>query len=414
VVFVAALAMSATLPGRTHGLGLIETSLIADLGIAHTHFAWINFVTCLLGTACCLPVGYFLDRLGVRPTLTAVTLLLGLSVMAMARVVGPISLFVSLLFVRGLGQSALSVVSMAAVGKSFRKRLGVAMGVYSVLLTFGFIGGVLWVGSAVQTFGWRNAWMQLGVVLLIGIGPLSALLLRRDRIGTLDEADADETGEDPASDFTLGQALRSPAFWVIAGGAAQFNLVWSALTLFNESILAERGFDAKAAISVMAILTGSGLAANLLAGVLARRDRIPWLLGCGLTILALSLAAFPRVTTISQLYLYATAMGITGGLIMVVFFAAWRHLFGRSHLGRIQGAAQLISVFASAIGPALMAEGRAATGSHAPMFYVLAIATGGLAVAAFVVRLPIAQHGFVFSPASAGVSPLADPAAQET
>src|SRR5262245_22377196 len=70
VVGVAALAMTATLPGRTHGLGLITEPLIADLNIDRPLFAQINLVTCLLGATFCLPIGSLLDRFGARVVLT--------------------------------------------------------------------------------------------------------------------------------------------------------------------------------------------------------------------------------------------------------------------------------------------------------------------------------------------------------
>ena len=48
-------AMVATLPGRTHGLGLITEPLLADLGLDRVPFAALNFWATLLGAAFCLP-----------------------------------------------------------------------------------------------------------------------------------------------------------------------------------------------------------------------------------------------------------------------------------------------------------------------------------------------------------------------
>src|SRR5436190_852520 len=109
VVCVAAVAMSATLPGRTHGLGLITEPLLADLKLERTGFARINLLTSLLGAAFCLPVGSLLDRFGTRIVLTIVTVSLGLSVVWMSMARDAAGLFLALLLVRGFGQSALSV-----------------------------------------------------------------------------------------------------------------------------------------------------------------------------------------------------------------------------------------------------------------------------------------------------------------
>src|SRR4051794_8681955 len=68
-VAVAALAMVATLPGRTHGLGLITEPLLLDLSLDRLDYGAINFWATLLGAACCLPCGWLSDRLGVRVVL---------------------------------------------------------------------------------------------------------------------------------------------------------------------------------------------------------------------------------------------------------------------------------------------------------------------------------------------------------
>ena len=73
---------------------------------------------------------------------------------------------------------------------------------------------------------------------------------------------------------------------------------------------------------------------------------------------------------------------------MVVFFSFWGRAYGRAHLGRIQGAAQAMTVVASAVGPLFLALWSEATGSYAIAFYVLAAVVAMLALAAAVVPVP--------------------------
>jgi hypothetical protein len=84
-------------------------------------------------------------------------------------------------------------------------------------------------------------------------------------------------------------------------------------------------------------------------------------------------------------------MGIAGGFVIVIFFSFWSHAFGRMHLGKIQGAAQTLTVLASAIGPLLLAECVARTGSYAMMFYSLAAVVGILGISAWFVSSPAEQ-----------------------
>jgi hypothetical protein len=96
----------------------------------------------------------------------------------------------------------------------------------------------------------------------------------------------------------------------------------------------------------------------------------------------------PRVTTVAQVMAQAVAMGLAGGFVMVVFFSFWGRAFGQVHLGRIQGAAQALTVVASATGPLLFAWGVQATGSYATGFYSLAIIVAATALIAAIVPIP--------------------------
>lgn len=389
VVF-ASLAMTATLPGRTHGLGLITEDLLDSLRIDHLTFSHINLASSIIGAAFCLPIGWLIDRFGSRIVLTIVTAGLGISVIAMSEITSAASLLVDLTLVRGLGQSALSVVSLAVIGKWFRRRLGVAMGVFSVLLTFGFIGSVVWLGLAVKAEGWRLPWQNLGWAILV-LAPLYALFVHStpESCGIKpDEALPEQTNERQTRDFTLGEALRTPAFWIVTLGSGLFIFVWSGVTLFNESILTERGFDTGFSVHVMMILTGVGLLANLLAGAVISRKRVLKLLGVALMLLAAALVALPSVDGAAGARLYALAVGLSGGAITVIFFAAFGQLFGRVQLGRIQGGAQFISVLASALGPVAFARGQRWTGDYTATFYVLAGLSLIVAIASFVTPLP--------------------------
>jgi hypothetical protein len=71
-----------------------------------------------------------------------------------------------------------------------------------------------------------------------------------------------------------------------------------------------------------------------------------------------------------------------------VFFSFWGRTYGDVHLGRIQGAAQVLTVLFSAMGPLLLAWCVASTGSYALAFYLLAATVAALGAAATLVRIP--------------------------
>ena len=388
-LFVAALAMVGTLPGRTQGLGLITEPLLTDLQIDRVLFARINLWATLIGALFCLGVGKLIDRFGSRVVLTCVTLALASVVLGMSAAKSVIAIAILITLTRGFGQSALSVVSITIVGKWFVRRLNLAMAVYTVVLSVGFMMAFPLIGSMVTANGWRATWWIVGLALLFGLAPLSLLLVRKSPEACLLENDGEVVQDSESTvGFTLAQALATPSFWVFGVASATYGLIASGIALFNESILAERGFDASTYHRSLIILALTALAGNFLGGWLTSRWTMNRLLALSMVLLAGSLLALPHVTTEAHVAAYAVVMGIAGGFVIVIFFAYWSYAYGRAHLGKIQGAAQALTVVASAIGPLLLAECVTRTGSYATMFYVLAVIVLLLALGAWFVKIP--------------------------
>ena len=387
MLLLAAAAMVGTLPGRTQGLGLVTEPLIADLRIGRVDYAQLNLWATLIGSVFAIGIGRFIDRLGARIVLTTVAAALGIVVCAMSAVASFWALAIAVTLTRGLGQSALSVISLAMVGQWFVRGIDTAMAVYSIVMSIGFMIAFPVVGSLVQSWGWRSAWLAIGIALIVVLAPLSLVLARRTRTPAHDVHDAHlQTHLNRWRD--LARSASTPAFWIFSIGAALYGLVASGIGLFNESILAERGFGADVYYQTLVVTAMTALIGNFGGGWLATRMSLTNLLAISLFVLAAGLAALPHVTTIGQVMAWATAMGLGGGLVMVLFFSVWPRVYGRAHLGRIQGAAQAMTVLASAIGPLLLAACIEWTGSYAGMFNILAGVIGLAAFSAMITPLP--------------------------
>jgi MFS family permease len=393
MLLLAAAAMVGTLPGRTQGLGLVTEPLIADLQISRVDYAQLNLWATLIGSLFAIGIGRFIDRLGARVVLTTVAASLGLVVCAMSAVRGFWALAIAVTLTRGLGQSALSVISLAMVGQWFGRGIESAMAIYSIVMSLGFMIAFPLVGALVQSWGWRSAWLSIGITLLAVLAPLSLLLARTHRTHRTDRTHRTHRthpthSTHPEFAATWQEAVRTPAFWCFSIGAALYGLVASGIGLFNESILAERGFNADVYYQTLVVTAITALAGNFGGGWLAMRMSLQNLLAISLFVLAAGLAALPHVTTIVQVMAWATAMGLGGGLVMVLFFSVWPKVYGREHLGRIQGAAQAMTVLASAIGPLLLAWCVDWTGSYAGMFNILSVIIALTAVSALLTPVP--------------------------
>jgi MFS family permease len=393
-VFIAALAMVGTLPGRTQGLGLITEPLLRDLQLDRVAFARINLWATLIGALFSIGVGRLIDRFGSRIVLTIVSVLLAAVVLGMSAAQGVAAMAVLITLTRGLGQSALSVVSITIVGQWFVRRLNLAMAVYTIALSIGFMLAFPLIGEIVLANGWRAAWWRIGVALLIGLAPLAFFLVRRSPESCAIEPDgkALDLSHELPTDYTLREALSTPGFWVFGISSAVYGLIASGIALFNESILAERQFDPKTYHRSLIIVALTSLVGNFFGGWIASKWKMNRLLSLAMVLLAASLLALPHVSTQLHVAMYAAVMGLAGGFVIVIFFSFWSAAYGRKHLGKIQGSAQAMTVVASALGPLVLAETRSYTGSYASIFYLLTVAVMVLALLAWVVKVPAREN----------------------
>jgi nitrate/nitrite transporter NarK len=115
-----------------------------------------------------------------------------------------------------------------------------------------------------------------------------------------------------------------------------------------------------------------------------------------------TLVFLTRLTTFTDVVVYVCFSAAAGGIITVTFFSVWPALYGRRHLGSIQGAAQMMTVLASAVGPLLFAKVKNTTGSYDGALWGLAAITVVLAFYVWSAPTP---------PASTSTEPSSEPLA---
>ena len=161
------------------------------------------------------------------------------------------------------------------------------------------------------------------------------------------------------------------------------------MSLFNQSLLAERGFDRGVFLTITTVTPLVGLAANLPPGWLATRVRLGSLLAAAM--LLSRPRRWPRsrmCPRCGEVYAYAAAMGVAGGVLTVVFFTVWRQAFGPAHLGQIQGRGAV--AHRARLGRRAARARRPASGPRVVRSVVqyLAVVAAAFALAAWLVPLP--------------------------
>jgi MFS family permease len=189
---------------------------------------------------------------------------------------------------------------------------------------------------------------------------------------------------------TLSVALRSYAFWIFALATSLFGLASSGVGLFNQSILEQNGFEASDYYKMLGYSAMASLVGNFGGGALAQAWSYSRLLSVAMVLYGVALLWLSQLTGWYELLACTLLGGTSGGMITVAFFAVWRAFFGAKNLGQIQGAAQLCTVLASAVGPLLFAMSKDYLNSYTPAIIAVSSLAGLLAIAALLVPAPAA------------------------
>ena len=249
------------------------------------------------------------------------------------------------------------------------------MATYAVTMTIGFMIAFPLLESLIQRLGWRAAWSGLGGALILVLAPIALLVPKRHP----DDAEDNESRES-AEGARLIDALKTRTFWVMGLSSALYGLIASGIGLFNESILKELGFSTQVYASTLAVTALTALIGNFLGGFLARKGQLHRLMAVAMLLLMVGLVILPFARSLALVMASAVVLGVAGGFVMVLFFSVWAYAFGKAHLGKVQGAAQLLTVLASAVGPLALASVYERTGSYSSVFFLLAGVVACLAV----------------------------------
>ncbi len=344
-------------PGQTFAIALFSGEIRADFGLSHGDFGLIFTLATLASAVILWKAGTLVDRYPLFPFAFATALVMAIATATFSRAIGSISLFFTILFVRFMGQGMMTQVAMTAMGKRFvRERgratafAGLGMPIGQAVLPFAIV-------AALRVMEWHVVWVILGgvaaVVLLVAIPLLLRNLPDRSRPAHV-KADADKEQEPAVRDWTRGEMLRDPRFYMVCALPTAFAAVLTGVFFHQVHVVELKHWTMEwwsLCFAVFAAVNVSmGVVSGLLIDRLTAKALAPY---CGLP-LALGLII---LVTFDHPYWAAVVLGLAGmtvGSVMPISSALWAEVYGTRHLGAIRAATSVSMVFASAFGPVIM------------------------------------------------------------
>jgi len=400
------LVMSA--PGQTIGVSVFTESLLDATGLSRVEFS-NAYLMGTLASGMMLPyAGSVIDRIGVRSGVIWASIGLGLVVAYLSqvdRLAARISSFgvsetvaayalltVGFLGLRFSGQGVLTLVCRTMLGRWFERRRGLVSSISGPFASFAFAGSPLLLAGWVTHSGWRGAWLEISLVVGIGMALFGWLFFRENPEGCGLQIDggpdpairAAEDGTEPTPavvrqpDFTRAEALRTAAFWIVTLGISNHAMVGTGIALHIVDLGAEVGLTEADALGIFLPITLISVPTGIVMGLAVDRFPMRFLLMAMMVGQVLMFGLAPRLGDPVLYWLCIAGWGFSGGFYGPLSVAAIPNFFGRTHLGAISGVMMMVIVIASALGPAVLATVKATFGSYGVGLEVLAFLPLGI------------------------------------
>ena len=400
ILSVAGLASFLSGPAQTYGVSPFVEPMLAELGWSRSLFSTAYSVGTLASAGALLLVGRQIDRWGNRLVLSLAAVAFGLALMLLSVAGGAVALLVGFALLRTSGSGVLGLGTRTLIPFWFVRHRGRAFSLLGLAGSLSLAAVPPVNQLLIDAFGWRVAWRIDALVVWLVLLPAVALVVRNrpEELGQLPDgvraedalgAAPAERGAGPDDGFSLRQAARTPAFWGLVGASLVPSLVVTGLAFNQVAILTDRGLPATLAATTFAVESAIGIPTALLAGWLADRFPVRFVLAAGQVCLAVAMvwllvsAGAPGLAL-----LYSAWRGASSGLWMVAADVAWPAYFGRRHLGSIRSVGFSVSVVGAAVGPIPFGLAYDLLGGYDPAIAALLVLPVAAAVAVLLARPP--------------------------
>ena len=345
--------------GTRFSFGIFYVAILDEYGWSRAETAGI-FSLCMLTHALFAPVsGCLVDRFGPRRLFPIGALFLALGLYAASRTTSMADLYVSFGIMIAMGVNVLSYgPHMAVISKWFRRRRGLASGLVLGGIGAGMMGLAPFIQLIIGRFGWRHAFLILGMVIVALIVPLTGIFQRGAPGDVGQEVDGDvpafsmngDTGPCPMQPDTRGflpvceqniaGVFRSRSFWSLGLAPFANGFVVNMVVVHQAAYLVDTGFSEALAASLVGMVGLLGSLGGILGGMLSDRVKREASYTASCISAATGLALLLLVTDTSKwwfLYAFVLLYGLGSGAMLPISAAKTGDLFGGRFIGRVLG-----------------------------------------------------------------------------
>ena len=295
--------------------------------------------------------GYLVDRVGTRRMVLIGLFVLGGAWIFFSRVENLWMFYVAYVLM-AVGQGLGSWIPlMTMLNKWFSRRRSSAIGWANVVSRFGallLVPAIAWaVADAPGRIGWQTTALILGIAIAVLALPLASFIRNDpkdhgempDGETPIPVASASSTSSagPRQQDMTAAEALRTPAFWLIAFGHGFTSMVILAIMTHLGLLMVDKGFSGQDAGWVVSVYTGVAMVFQLVGGYSGDRMSKRVALAFFTTIQAGGVLVLVVADTLPMFYLFGILFGAGFGGRNPLTVAIRADYFGTGSFGKILG-----------------------------------------------------------------------------
>lgn len=372
----------------------IQADLVASGAVAQENiqsvYGYAPAFTTLLAGFFAPVAGYLLSRLDSRKMMIIGCFILGGGLALYSQSTSAVMVFASHALL-GISLGFVGVlVNTVLISNWFTRRRGMALGIVLTGTSFG--GAVIPQISTplIQSYGWRTAMLFVSLVIWLILLPAVILLVknRPADVGSLADGDTvsadaiEQTETNELSGMTLGEALKTPLFWIFSICAALlFYAIFAVSQQLNLYLQGPSiGFSPSQAAGVQSLLFLLSIAGKFLYGFLADRFATSSVMLVSASTMFLSTLVFLYFDS-NTVYLFAILFGLNYGGTFVLLQLLVADYFGKREYGKVLGAVTVIETIGGALGTIITGRIADASGGDFATAFVWLIAVTGTALA---------------------------------
>lgn len=324
--------------------------------------------------------GAISDRFGPRRVVIAGSVLLGLGLALASRATTQTGFLLTYGLVVGVAAGSFFAPMFAAVMPWFERHRSLAVSLVSVGVGVAPMTISPFAAWLVTHTDWRTA--QLTIALLVWVLLVPAAFFVRQAPSAAAGAAGSADAAEAAPALSVGAALRSPQFIVLALTYFACCAAHSGPIFHTISYAIVCGVPAMVAVTIYSVEGLAGLGGRVAFGLLGDRFGVKFVLIAGLAIQALAAGAFLYAARLGEFYAVSAVFGFAYGGVMPLYAVLAREYFGQRILGTILGAATMVSSLGMALGPVGGGWAYDRFGSYAWLYIgSFAIGLGAVAIA---------------------------------